>query len=422
MCIIQFLYFLFLLVFVYKKRRRFDIVCLTISIYLLSSFATLCLSLDDSNFGLPSDYSFSILGTFLYCFLLTIALYPFINLSRNSFDYIQPIRNDRLIKIIAFLSSVYLFVYIYMSYTDIINMLSGNIAQYRVDLLNGTLEDNWLQNMPPLKRLPFAFCNMLTSCPWIFLLLAFYALTIQKMKYKYVIMLFLGSLVSPISGMITLDRSRTIYWAFSAIICFIMFRQYMEVKQKRIIYIISLIFGSLLLLYIILITISRFGDSSSGIQGSILNYIGSPFANFVYFFDRSKIDFSTLHILFPFTHEYFIKDGFSSSLDIQSYMSDHSNLYYNVFSAFIGHIYVTAGFIVTLIFLTIYNFATKNFISTINKNKYINLKQVYLLIALNSVVSLGLFNHYYAESSRTFSVVVFFFIVKYLNKQKIKQL
>lgn len=416
MYVIPFVYFSALLYRVYKKRKAFDIVCLTIAIYTISSLFTILMSFDDGNFGLPVDYSFSITGVLVYCILLTITILPFFSLSNNAFANLNPLRNDKIIRCVSVLSAVYLFIYSYMSYNDIVNLMSGNIAQYRVDLLNGTLEDNWLQKMNPVIRFPFALCNMLISCPWILQMLAFFCLIIQRMKKRYVFMLLLGSLTGPVAGALTLDRSRTIYWIISAIVCFYMFKQSMDEKQKRQIYKIASFFGLILLSYFVFITISRFGEIQNGVQGSLISYIGSPFVNFVYLFDRSYLDFYSLHIIFPFTHEYIIKDGFVGSLSIQTYMSDHSNLYYNVFSTFIGQIYLTAGFFYCVLFLLIYSFVTKHIVNRINVANN-NLLRLYILLALNSVISLGLFNHYYAEASRTFAVVVFYFIIKYMSKK-----
>ena len=69
-----------------------------------------------------------------------------------------------------------------------------------------------------------------------------------------------------------------------------------------------------------------------------------------------------------------------------------------------------------MFFTLAYAFASYRTMGKINRRKEINIMSLYLYFAFASVVLLGIFVHYYASATKTFSLVAMYFVVRILRK------
>ena len=228
---------------------------------------------------------------------------------------------------------------------------------------------------------------------------------------------FIASLSGPFNGILGADRSSSAYWIMSAVTLFFLFRKQLPFKVKRQISVIGIITLAGFVVYLAAMTISRFGeqDSSGGALGSLIAYLGQSYINFCYFFDRYELPFHHFGIVFPFTSEYIFGVPSGGTI-IQEEMTFLSNKSTGVFYTFIGHMIIGVGQFWAMFFTLAYAFASYRTMGKINRRKDMDIMSLYLYFAFASVVLLGIFGHYYASATKTFSLVAMYFVMRILRK------
>lgn len=419
MIAIPFIYFLILFGVLYSRTRKVDLACFTVLIYLVSAFFSILIDFYGLRGFDTQYYKISFGATFSYCVLLTLPLLPIAAYSNSRIKVIQPIKNEKLLKIVAWVAGGFFIFFALMSLSSIIRVLTGDMGEMRQDLYQGDVSVGWMGRMNPIVRLPISLLNLTFGCPWILMLLAFFTVLVQKLPLKYGILLFMGSLLGPINSIMGVDRSGMAYWLISLGACFLVFAPFMKPAQKRKLSIVLGALVALVLLYLTTLTNSRFEETDGGKLGgsvaSLISYLGQTFINFCYYFDNFKTPYPSLQLIFPFTYSYFIGGSLGSTVAFQEYLSLVTGKYLGVFYAFIGHLSTTAGntaMVIYCVAITLFSMMLLR-----RKNKFVcNLKQLLLYITFSSIVFLGLFTHYYASANKTFSVVAFLVIAHYLMK------
>lgn len=100
-------------------------------------------------------------------------------------------------------------------------------------------------------------------------------------------LLILSSLSYVIYILAYVGRDGVVYWLMTALAVFLMFRRHIPAGPRRQIVLLGALFGMLLMVPFLAITVARFVDSSYGSAWSILDYFGSQINNFS---DYSTID------------------------------------------------------------------------------------------------------------------------------------
>lgn len=419
MIAIPFIYFSLLSVLIYRKNKEIDLAFITSLIYAISGFFAILNDIYDLRYKDVINYEISIEATIAYCGLLTLCLLPLIFNSHLKISNIRPISNVRLLRFVAWFAFFWFIITIWFSRQSIINVLTGDMNQLRLDVYEGWGQKSWYIGLPgPLRFL----CGVISSffgCSWTLILLAFYSLFIQKLPTRYFFLFLSASLMGPIDGIIGADRSSTTYWILSFVAMYILFRhQINSIERKKIVSFGILIVG-LLSLYLATMTISRFGDNEyndvTGTQGGLISYLGQTFVTFCFYFDNYEPPFINLGIIFPFT-SYQLFGIPSGGVAIQQQMTDITGLWTGVFYTFIGHIIVGAGKTVAIIYCLVYTIASSITSRTICNHKEASASSLYLYFAFFSVLYLGLFGHYYSYGTITFGLVTMFIMIKILEK------
>ena len=420
MVAVPIIYFTILSFILYFRHKKIDFACYTTIIYAVSGFFSILIDFYKLRGFDTCNYKISFGATFTYCFLLTLLLIPITIYSNARIKEIQQIRNEKLLKGVAWLFGLYFIFYAIMSFSSIMSVLQGDMGELRSNLYRGESSISWMGKLNPVARLPLSFMNMLLGCPWIPMLLAFYSYFVQKLPIKYIILFFLGSLLGPLSSIIGVDRSGMAYYLISLGACFLLFSPYMLKSQKRKLTIVLVGLVALILLYLTTLTNSRFEDSGDGQLGgsiaSLISYFGQSFINFCYYFDTFTTPDPTLQLIFPFTYEYIIGTKHVGAVGLQEYYTLLTGKFTGVFYTFIGHIIISAGQLVTLLCIIVLFIIAINMLKR-KKLSIINLRQLFFYYLFSSILFLGIFTHYYANSNKTFSVVAFIIILPYLNKK-----
>jgi len=422
MLVVPFVYFLLLAWHFYRAEKQVGLAVFIALLYAFSSGLSVLTVILGMRVGL-SNITF--LPTFLYCFLITVCLLPIHKWHGYFSKGIQPINSTKVLKVIAWISLLYSIFYAIMSYGEMMNVLTGDMGQLRNDMYGGIKQESWMSRMNPIVRIPASLFNMILGAPWIMQFLFFFCIFVQKMPRKYGYMMLAGSLIGPIGSIVDVDRSGITYWILGLVGCYLFFRPYIGQKARK----ASLVIGTLLVgvfvLYLAAVTDSRFGERDAvgdltASQASAIGYLAQPFPMFCYMFNNFERPFFYPGVMFPFLFEMLIPGGFGGVVEWQRMVSWRSGYEIGVFYTFLGTIMLGMGKIVMVLYSFIIGWGS-NAILRRNKPQVANLTKSFIYILFATVTMLGLFGHYYAIATRTFSIVFFLILLSLISRVKENQ-
>lgn len=404
MVAIPFIYFLFLFIYVLKKKKRFEISAYLISIYLVAAFFSILIDIFDYRSIDTIHYQISILPTVSYCILLTMVFYPFIKMKKINMDNYY----NKEPKLFNFISYFYILIFLLFLFfsLDIIKMIfiDGDFGALRrmISLSEGDELSIFSQINPAFKFI-FVVFGIFGSLSFIMLIFYFYSICFLKKPKWFNTLLLISSTTIVLNAIIGIDRSKVIYWLIVYGFCFILFKDYLTKKSKKNLYIVSGILITFIIFYFISVTNSRFGESDTSTSGGMISYAGQSFINFCFFFDTHPYNGFTLQKIFPLFYKLFVNNGINSSVELNSLMSMQSGVGHGIFNTFIGDISMASSNLIGIIYVIFYFFII-NFTLKYNKNDFYGLLLILLII---SVPMLGLFVHFYSDFSRMIVFIVF---------------
>lgn len=396
----------------FRNSKRIDIGVLIAAIYAVSGFFSIWVQ--EYNL-LYYNYNVSFIATIIYCLLLTLNLYPFLKYSHLGINNIKPINNPKLLKQLAWIAIIWFSVSLFFSFSQMMKVLTGDMAAMRAAIYAGDTEISWMQSLPYPLRLPITIFNLIFGVPWILILLAFFSLYVQKLPIKYFLFFFLAALSGPVSGIINVDRSSVVYWLLSLLGIYLLFFPLIPSKHKK--YLNSFLFIVIfsLIVYLGAMTISRFGERDvgtiSGTYGGIIEYLGQSYPNFCYFFDEFTPAFTNLNLIFPFSAKYIFGEEFVGGVNLQQVMELKTGIATGVFYTYLGQIRIFCGMFVMFLFCFIYYIFSKIVLQKTRKTCF-TLFTMYAYFGLSSIMLLGPFVYFYSSPVRTFSILFFFFFIK----------
>lgn len=419
MIAVPFVYFLLLAWHFYRAEKQFGLAVFIALLYAFSSGLSVLMVILGMRVGL-SDIT--ILPTFFYCFLITVCLLPIHKWYRYFSRGIQPINSTKVLKVMAWISLLYFIFYAIMSYGEMVNVLTGDMGQIRNDMYNGIKQESWMSRMNPIVRIPASLLNMILGASWIMQFLFFFCIFVQKMPRKYGYMMLAGSLTGTIGSIVNVDRSGITYWILGLVGCYIFFRPYIGQKGRKASLIIGTVLVGVFFLYLMAVTDSRFGDRDNvgdltGGQASAVGYLAQPFPMFCYMFNNFERPFLYPGVLFPFMFEMLIPGGLGGIVEWQRMVSWRTGHEIGVFYTFLGTIMLGMGKIVMVVYSFLIGWGA-NALLRRNKLQVANLTKSFIYILFATVTMLGLFGHYYAIATRTFSIVFFLIVFSLISRGK----
>lgn len=422
MVAVPFIYFSLFAYLLYKRnRKRFDIACYIFSIFAVSGFfSVLMVILGMVPLELGS-YQVSFTATIAYCGLITLCTYPFIKYSNIHIREIKPVRQTKLLKMMAVFFFLFFVLDTVMNFNALYNVLTGDFGAYRAAHYEGDDQVSWVADYPYIIRLVVQYLHFIVGCPWILTFLAFYVVLIQKLKYKYGLMYLIASMIGIESNLLAAGRSDAIYWLIGVGACFIFFSPYINKVQRKKIGIVMIPIIWAIIVTFLNATASKF-ESHEGAGGldsgttSLITYTGQSFLYFCFFFDNFTCPIPSLEAIFPYSY-YLMRIGHLGIVGLQNAISERSNYQVGVFYTFIGQIAVTSNNIVAIIYCFCITILSNSFVSKTFK-RVIGLRMAYFYMLFASILFLGLFSHYYAIMTKTFSAIAFCLIFWKLQQNK----
>lgn len=418
MIIVPFLYFSLLSFFLYRKKgKKIDLSVIITAMFAVSGFFSILIDMFELRNPDAIRYKISVGATVSYCLLLSLCIFPIAKYSHLSFSKLKPVPNGDVLRVLAFVSIIWLIVTIVFGWSSFMRLLNSDMAEARAEVYQGLAKHTI--NVPTVISPIMALLNVAFGCSWIFIFLAFFSRYVQRLPIIFFWMFLLVSLSGPFNGVIGADRSKVTYWIISAVGIFILFRPFLQnAERKKLMRIGSTIF-SILVVYLVMMTIARFGERDygsdvSGSEGGVISYLGQSFIYFCLYFDTYDPPFANLGILFPFTGRYLFGME-TGAIVIQEQMSLLTGYTCGVFYTYIGHVIMGAGRIVAIIFCIVYNLFSLLLLPSVTKKNEVSISSIYLYFSIASVQLLGLFVHYYTSPYITFSLFFFYFFLRLIK-------
>ncbi|GEM_PF-2700603 len=375
LCTLLTLVILLSIYFIYRRKNN----SLTIGNYILLLYG---LSVSLTFLNNNQDIIFSIEATFFFNLILLLFLIPIIKYKGDTFINLSPKQ------IILFNKISYFFIW--TGIATILFFLQAVIRVFTSDVSLLVLRTNMVGGERYVNTgFLLNIFNLISQFYPIILIFYFYSITFLKKSKRFNTLLLISSTSYIFNVLSAVGRDGFILWLMSYLFAFLIFKNYMirNVYRKQIK--IFFYFFTIALVFLIPITVSRFfyQGKKAGIE-SLVNYSGSQFANFNNIFNRvpNPEKHGSLYNLFPILN--------LNKNNNEDFLTEWENRVWvlgidpNIFSTFIGSIYLEIGKLGTFIFAVCFSIIG-NFISRASKTT--SFSRILLLTLFSQIVLHGLF-------------------------------
>lgn len=386
-------YFFLLLIYYYKKNG-FDIACCIVGVYLFTSICSIFLLQTAPNF---SDKEPTIIPTIVYCSMITLVSLPFYKFNSNRTRELKRIN----IKAFDSLSWIFIssFIFCVVLFKDDIMfrlMLGEQIGTLRGDNI-ATAQAKLFGPLRLISTFAVSICTMSSVC----IILFFYSVSFLKKSKYFNILLLISSTGCMVSGIIGIDRSIMFYWTINFFFIYILFKQYLSKTVKKFI----TLFGALVLygvgVYMVTMTMSRFGDRS---VESLIEYMGQNYLYFCWFWDNYEAPVMNFGIFIPLLSHFFIDWGYPvSAVPFGWFVESKVGYFVNYFYTFMGTIMLYLGQWAVIPFCIIYSLIAK---SAMVRKKYVGVQNLIIIFILALVPYDGVILYTLVDYAKSFGIII----------------
>lgn len=404
---VTFTYFLVLFLYILRNRGM-DISACIIGIYMFNALGGIYLLNTDIEYMTKTP---TLIPTVVYCSMITLVTYPFYKFNSNKRRKLPKVNEKYFnllswLMIIGFIFAVILFkddIVLRLSMGDEIGQLRGQGAK---DL--GSAQQNL---SGPLRLISSVFMTIISMSAVSFLLF-FYSISFLHKKFFFNALLFISSMGCMIASIIGVDRSIFFYWIIDFIFIYVLFKPYMSAKVKR----ITLIFGSVMLCaagsYLLVLTLSRFGDDAFA---SVADYMGQSYLNFCWFWENYDAPVANFGLFFPILTHFFDIDWGApvGAVSFGWYVETKVGYFVNLFYTFMGTIMLYLGQWAVIPYCIGFTSIT-NYV--LNKNPKFGIQSFIRVFIFAIIPFCGVILYLYVDYIRAMGALVMLFFCYKLDK------
>lgn len=408
MIAVPLIYFSILLLIIIRKHG-FDASASMTSLYVLTSFFAVLVKIFDVT---PlSDIEIKWIPTFFYCFLISLTIYPFYRFNTNKIQDIK-LPNSKLFNIIVYIYFTSFIVSLIFNISYLREIITtGNFGELRNEMYKGGLE-NGMSNLSGILKYILMPFSIISISSYVMLMFYFYSITFLNKSKLFNIIIFVSSLSVVVQGILTIDRSKIFYYLLFLYLVIVIFKRFIHKKQRRAIRSVLFIAVSLMLVYFVAVTISRFGKSDMGSGYAFLAYAGQPFIYFCEFWDKLNIPKKSFQMIFPFFSEYII--GNSQGRDWINYIDANSGLPADVFFSSIGMFVRDVGKLLAVLFTFTFSGLSIAFIRPV-RGGTISFGRLLIFFLFAIIPQAGIMSYFYNRSYKTMSLIFLLFISSFFK-------
>jgi hypothetical protein len=410
MIYIPLIWFSLLLIYILRKKKRFEISALITIAYMITSFFAIII--DNKKLYWDSGMtqaSLQLSTSLLYCLLISITILPFTILPTLRKESVILIRNLTLFdNIVYFYFGIYV-LFIFFFGNEIIDRFTDpDIADLRI-LFMSEGDDLGFKKYSGITRIIARVVFLFGSSAMFLQIIYFYSIVFLKKSAKFNISILLFSTMPILLGMLTIDRSKTIFWMMSFVALAVFFWPALYPSQKKQIKSILIIFFTFFIIYLSIITVARYGEQNLGAVNSLIVYSGQSFNNFCLFYDKLDLPGISLKLVTPILNSIIESSDSISRADLYARSLDTA-----VFASFSGmlirEIGVWGSTAYSIIYFLIATLVFRNILK-------FSITKLFLVFILLYIPYFGIFGLYY--SSFDIEIMTWFILIVcyFLNKK-----
>lgn len=405
MIAVPFIYFTILAMWLMIRYGGINISAFLALIYAFSAFNSILVDIFNvyNIHGVCAKQSIDIMAIFFYCGLLTLSILPFryIHTSANTKINVQ----KRWV--IDLMSWILIFTFIITTYHQLKNSDSNmfmNLKEVR-DQVYIEEDKPKVTTLQWLLELPAALFAQFSPIA----ILIYFINIIHHKKSLYFNLLLLMSSLTPIVQAINIaGRTQPTYWVLSYTMLYIFLRPMMDRKMRRKSLLPLWIVGTVILSFIILVSIARFRVSNvledGALYKSLLAYTGESFINFNdYFVNYSARDIH-LDRIFPLTNYFIVHPGWQLN-DYRDMIWCASGRNIGVFFTFLGDLMIDLGRKGMVVYVTLFVILSNTLCKHAFHNNYISLSRILIILMLVLVPLQGVFYYSFYKVDVGFYIV-----------------
>lgn len=262
----------FVVIFLYKKR--FDEGCLLLLVYLITAICNNLYYVDHENY-----YNHITFFPFLYLFVVLMLFFrPYITKKTLIVDKLNRITpSSKQYKILLFLCILYIVFTIISAYYSFGKFTENLVAEAWNEIYGN--EDKF--ESPYVNFLDGIAKRYTDYLRPVILLFSFYLLAFfYEKKRRIVITIIVAVIFSSMMAAVSVaSRGNIINIMLNIVLCYLIFKGKIPHKVKKYIYLFFGLISSIFLIYIISVTVSRFGEGDEAID-SVVFYAGHSMLTF----------------------------------------------------------------------------------------------------------------------------------------------
>lgn len=390
-----FIFFFTLTFYYWKKSGYIDVGVFLFAEYALTSFAAiLCVKMDLLGTGgihfTQETLQLNFTPTLLYCLLPFLILRQFTKLDIKRFNKIH-ISNQKIFYLFTYFLFAVALLNIYVVIDNVISVLvGGDFAEIRANHYAGNTDKSQLQSLPKL----LGYCYYFNRSTLLALPCFFYSICFLKKHWVYNIALFITALSVPLAGIQNADRTEFIFFAQTLILSLLLFRPYIQEKQKIFLKRLLIPLGFFFILYLSAITIARFSERDGGSSGGAIQYAGQSYLNFCYYYEFANDEYIYTNRMFPLLNHIISDTSYLD--DIKEKQCDQQGFFVGVFPSFLGDFLLDTGIIGMLVWVIGFLFIT-NISFRFTKRDTISFGNTLWYYVLATIPMFGIFYYPYFE-------------------------
>ena len=398
MVYIPLIFFTTYFIYTYKRNKTiFNIGEIITLFYIVSSLFSVIIVKGDlwqqSNYGqLPK---MGIIPTILYCVLITICIEPFSRLQFSDISIRGFESKNKTFKIVCWVLIILNMMFLIWDFSHVLTTLRGNLQSIRSLYYSAGADLR-----KPWYIMPSYYAKQFSP---IILLFFFFSLLFEENSKFFSTMLLVSSAVYPISSIVNASRTEVVDWIMTAVVLYMIFYKKMSKQNRRFVLTFMIIVGAVALIYLILVTVSRFSFRSYGTKGGLILYIGQPYLQFCKIYDHYTFD-GQLHFERTFPILCSIFNGRFDFEAYRNYQSLRIGAETGVFLTFLGDAMLDFGKIGMIIYALAINWISRVTIKRYNRQD-LTLSTLIILTLLFRIPLLGIFDDVYLAVNTSIMLV-----------------
>lgn len=400
MVAVPFIYFSILACLLWRQTRTFGVASLMALLYAISGFFSILIDVNDFygiNVSASAD-DVTFMPTFLYCALITLMILPFQKVARNPPRQIV-LKDERFFNLICFAYMALLVVTVLLMFRGVSTVLHSDLQEMKI-------ESRTADGVAATTRGGAAsFLNYFADFSFFMLPFFFFSLCFLHRHFFFNLLLFCTTLMRVFISLLSVDRSRPLFWIYMAAFSVLFFRPYFSKKQKRVLFIAGSTLAYLLVAYFAAVTVARFHFRSTGTSGGLIAYAGQPFVHFCHYYHNYPPVYSFYRI-FPLFYSPILPNGDT----LQWHYFLQTGIATNVFTSVLGVFYADLGLIGMISMVLCLHFLFKFVLNRVVKHE-MNFSGVLLMYAMAIIPLWGNISYWYNVRPRMMTLVFCLLVV-----------